>query len=136
MTEFKISLASALESSEKAALFRAMEAKQVKPSTEDMARFEKYIATVRWQFAKTYAKTFPHEYTIPHWREDLIDTFLWCEGFIKKHGVKGKFFKTTYHYFYHKNWKYWMIPDRYRGMEDGVLNREGMTEKFKQKPQR
>ena len=135
MTEIKISLASALEHSDKLAHYRAMEAKQVKPSDEDMDRFKAYIAEVRWQFAKTYAATFPHEYTIPNWREDLTDDYLWVvKEFIINHGVKGKFFRSTYHYFYFDNWKYWMVPSP-KG-QPGALNREGVNEKFKQKPQR
>jgi hypothetical protein len=107
----------------KAALYREMESRQ-NPPQQDLERFKKYVADSRWQYAKTYAKTFPHAYTIRAWRPEAFDEFNWAAGFIKKNGIKGKFFKTTYHYFYLNGWKYWVIMD--------VINREGVTRDFNQ----
>jgi hypothetical protein len=74
-------------------------------------KFDDYIQKVRWQEAKTYRKTAPHEYTIRWWRKDLEQEFIDVVLFIREHGVKEKFFSKTFIYFYHGDYKYWTMGD-------------------------
>lgn len=91
-------------------------------SPEQLELFEGYIASVRWQEAKTYAKTTPHEYTIRWWAPDLDGTFCKIVQFIRDVGVTERFFKAKYIYFYHKGLKYWTMGDPIQ-KRTWVLNR-------------
>lgn len=73
--------------------------------------FHNYIQKVRWQNAKTYEKTAPHEYTIRWWRKELDNDFINAVLFIRKHGVKESFFGKTFIYFYYEEHKYWTMGD-------------------------
>lgn len=77
----------------------------------DIKRFEEYIKKVRWQEAKSYSKTAPHEYTIRWWRKDLEQDFIDVVLFIRANGVQEKFFRKTFIYFYHGGYKYWTMGD-------------------------
>ncbi len=54
------------------------------PSTIDDAR--RYIAEVRWQFAKTMPQ-WPHEYTVRGWRPDLEQKFFEFVVLIREEGI-------------------------------------------------
>jgi hypothetical protein len=54
------------------------------PFTTDDARA--YIATVRWQFAKTMPQ-WPHEYTVREWRQDLEHEFVEFVALIRREGI-------------------------------------------------
>jgi hypothetical protein len=82
----------------------------VEPDAE-LEHFKDYISQVHWRFARTYAKTFPHEYTSKDWRPDLKDRFERVVTFIRERGQPERFFRKTYIYFYHDGFKYWTMGD-------------------------
>lgn len=74
----------------------------------DIERARKYIASVRWQFAKTMSNN-PHEYTVREWNKDKESEFIWFVEAIREFGVQEKFYKATYSYFTIDTWKYWTM---------------------------
>lgn len=72
-------------------------------------RFRGYIENVRWQFAKTYANTWPHEYTVRGWRPDIDSEFAWAAQYIRDHGTPEPFFKKIHVYLSLDGWKYWTM---------------------------
>ena len=96
----------------------------------DFVRIKKFIDGNTWTFAKTYAKTAPHEYLI----YDKLDSenqkeYLWFANCIKKDGVDGKFYNAVLRYFYFGKHKYWLGNTDSR--KDGVLNRDNKSEQYK-----
>jgi len=91
--------------------FIMMQALQPPISDEDLERFLSYVTSVKWQFAETYAKTWPHEYTIRQWRPDLDDEFCRQVMFIRANGIKEPFYKAIRLYFYIDGYKYWAMGD-------------------------
>ena len=83
------------------------EANEVKAMLRNRAR--QYIKTVRWQNAKTYEKTAPHEYTVRKWRPDLDDEFCWFVEYIRQNGVVETFWKNRYTYLYLDGYRYWTM---------------------------
>jgi len=78
---------------------------------KDKARIDKYIESVRWQNAKTYEKTAPHEYTIRWWHMELEGEFIWFVNYIRANGVEEWFYKSQFIYFYYNGYKYWTMGD-------------------------
>ena len=74
-------------------------------------RARKYIAQVRWQNAKTYEKTAPHEYTIRKWKPELNDEFIWFESFLKQTGYVDYFWGYKNRYVYIDGHRYWGYGD-------------------------
>ena len=81
-----------------------------------------FIDRTNWVFAKTYAKTWPHEYILKERLSDQeqneFDKFVTV---INRDGVKEKFHTEIYTYFYFGEWKYWAM-----GEPDGppdIINR-------------
>ena len=78
----------------------------------DFTQLETRIGEQRWQNAKTYEKTAPHEYFIDKWNPAL---FAALRDAINTHGVKEKFQLTktsrvyTYKYLYLGGYRYWNI---------------------------
>ena len=77
----------------------------------DAAFIDTFVAERRWQFAKTYADTAPHEYTIRDWKpekasQDHFDRFI---QLIRQHGVTEKFWGKPNAYLYIGDWKYWTM---------------------------
>ena len=66
--------------------------------------FDKNINKQTWTFAKTYAKTYPHEYFL---RTENPDLFWELKRRIKELGVNKKFFDTDERYYFYKDYKYW-----------------------------
>ncbi|HLC43531.1 MAG TPA: hypothetical protein VJK08_00140 [Patescibacteria group bacterium] len=67
-----------------------------------------YIASVKWQFAKTMS-AIPHEYTVAEWnpgKKDLFETFILC---IRENGYKNVFYGKEYMYFDVDGYKYWTM---------------------------
>src|SRR5947208_17072918 len=83
-----------------------------------------FIAARKWQYARTYAKSFPHEYTVRNWHPDEA-AFQEFVQLIRTHGEARKFFSKTYIYMEFDGHKYWTmgapIPDT------TVLNREPLS---------
>jgi hypothetical protein len=70
--------------------------------------FKKFIETQKWIFAKTYAEKAPHEYCLKKNCES-IELFNDAVVFIRENGVKEKFFKSRFIYFYIDGYKYWTM---------------------------
>ncbi len=71
---------------------------------------EKVISLLKhakFTFAKTMPKT-PHSYTLrKNWESD--DDFCDVVSYIRDHGVREKFGRRYYIYFYHNGYKYWTM---------------------------
>ena len=81
------------------------------------------IKAQKWTYAKTYAKTAPHEYFLHHQNPELFKALA---AKIERSGVDEAFYSRTFRYLYLGAYKYW----RY----DNVLNRtkiKGYTDKEK-----
>ena len=81
----------------------------MKPLIKDLNRVKKYIASVHWKFAKTYAKTWPHEYTIRNWEPDKDSEFAFFVMFIRKYGYPERFFRKIHIYYELDGFKYWTM---------------------------
>jgi len=73
------------------------------------AKIKKFIDSADWIFAKTYAKTAPHEYAVRGKNQHLEDEFVYFVKFIRKHGYKEKFWSRTYTYYDVGEYKYWTM---------------------------
>ncbi len=79
--------------------------------SEDADRewFRAFVAHSRWQFAKTYVESYPHEYTLERWGNgDSLWRAVLC---IEQHGVVERFFNASRKYFYLDERKYWHMGD-------------------------
>lgn len=88
----------------------------------DLAAVEAYIASVRWQNAKTFEKFAPHEYTIRKWAPELEEMFEAVVVFIREHGYTQKWHGRSFTYLDVGPYKYWTMGDPVK--ETVVLNRE------------
>jgi len=70
-------------------------------------QLEKFITQTEWTFAKTYAKTWPHEYIVRDRVEEKL--FLEFVRHIREHGYEGKFYKKDITYFDNNNMVYWTM---------------------------
>lgn len=73
----------------------------------NLQKAKQLINENKWRFAKTMPQH-PHEYTLRDtWKNqaDFVNLVL----FIREHGVKEKFGKTTYTYLYLDGMKYWTM---------------------------
>ena len=66
-----------------------------------------FIQEVDWVFAKTYAKTWPHEYIV----HDRVDKKLFYEmaHHIRNHGYQGNFYRSELTYFDEEGITYWTM---------------------------
>lgn len=66
-----------------------------------------FVATSAWTFAKTYAKTWPHEYIV----RDRVDERLFVQlvGHIRAHGYEGAFYSKPITYFDEDGMVYWTM---------------------------
>lgn len=78
-----------------------------------MKELENRLQKQPFTFAKTYAKTAPHEYIVKGQNPELFDD---VKAAIKEHGYNAKFGKWTYRYLNIGEYKYWAFQT--------VLNRE------------
>lgn len=68
-----------------------------------------FLFGVDWVFARTYAKTWPHEYIV----KDRVDTAMFEKvvNHIREHGYAGRFYRRTITYFEEDVLVYWtMVP--------------------------
>lgn len=86
-----------------------------------------FINNVEWVFAKTYAKTWPHEYIV---KEKVDETlFVQMVKHIRENGYEGKFYKTKIIYFEENGLVYWTMvpplghPKWYPIEEETIINR-------------
>lgn len=98
--------------------------------TDDEIRLKKFIDGNKWIFAKTYAKTAPHEYVVyDKLNTDMQKEYDWFVKQIEEKGVDEKFYQTTFRYLYVGDMKYWVHGF---GVEDrGILNRDPAANKYK-----
>ena len=64
-----------------------------------------------WKFAKTYAKSAPHSYTVRDWVLDLEDDFSKMVELIREYGRAERFYSKVYYYLYLDGQKYWTMGD-------------------------
>ena len=75
-----------------------------------------YIATVRWQFARTMPQ-WPHEYTLRKWRGDLTHQFeamvalIRAEGVVKPWPRLAEVPRYRHTYLEIDGWQYWTMGD-------------------------
>lgn len=68
-----------------------------------------FIASSIWTFAKTYAKTWPHEYIV---RERVDESlFLSLVQHIRTYGYKGNFYRKPITYFDEAGMVYWTMGE-------------------------
>jgi hypothetical protein len=67
---------------------------------------ELWLATARWQFAKTMPTT-PHEYTLRKWNDD--DLFDKAVAFIRANGYVDVFGGRKYTYYDYAGHQYWTM---------------------------
>jgi len=72
-------------------------------------KLNKFIKSQDWIFAKTYAKTWPHEYIV----RDKVDEALFVKlvEHIRSNGYIGKFYKMDITYFDEDGMVYWTMGD-------------------------
>jgi hypothetical protein len=91
---------------------------------EEIRRF---IDSVDWVFAKTYASTWPHEYIV----KDRVDKAMFEQivSHIREHGFQGSFYRRTITYFEENGLVYWTMvppagdPQWYPVSEETIVNR-------------
>jgi hypothetical protein len=78
-------------------------------SEEFTSRVQIFIKNSNWIFAKTYAKTWPHEYIV----RDQVDESLFVDmvQHIRANGYVGKFYKMDITYFDEDGIVYWTMGD-------------------------
>ena len=66
-----------------------------------------FVESTPWVFAKTYAKTWPHEYIV----RDRVDKELFLElaRHIREHGYQGSFYQKPITYYDHEGRVYWTM---------------------------
>jgi hypothetical protein len=66
-----------------------------------------FINESKWVFAKTYSKTWPHEYVV----RDKVDenNFVEFVSHIRVHGYLGKFYSNSIIYFDDSDMVYWTM---------------------------
>ena len=72
-----------------------------------------------WTFAKTYARTWPHEYIV----RDRVDEglFLSLVRHIREHGYEGRFYRKVLTYFAEDGMAYWTMEEPIE--ETTIVNR-------------
>ncbi len=72
-------------------------------------KFKKFIKKQDWIFAKTYAKTWPHEYIV----QEQVDNkmFLELAYHINNFGYEDYFYKTKQIYFENDGFTYWHMEN-------------------------
>jgi hypothetical protein len=94
--------------------------------TFTVADAKKYVAEVRWQFAKTMPQ-WPHWYTVRDWRPDLQPQFEAFARLIRRRGVVAPWPRDSasprynHAYLVVGEWMYWTMPGTIA--EQGVINR-------------
>lgn len=88
---------------------------------------ERFVTTVEWTFATTYAETWPHEYIVG----DQVDAALFMKTVqhIREHGELKPFYKCRFTYFEQEGLVYWTMvppessPEWYPVEEETIINR-------------
>lgn len=86
----------------------------------------KWLGPLDWVFAKTYAKTFPHEYVVVD-RLSATDKkrlYIFVK-MIREFGYDKNFFTRVFKYLEVGGYKYWTMDELI--METTILNREPLN---------
>jgi len=72
-------------------------------------KLKDFIETQSWIFAKTYAKTWPHEYIV----QEKVDNNLFLElaNHIDNYGYESYFYEMKQIYFDFKGYTYWHMEN-------------------------
>ena len=83
------------------------------------AALRDFISITKWTFAKTYAKTWPHEYIV----RERVDKnlFLQLVRHIRTNGYEGKFYQKPITYFDEAGMVYWTMGEPIE--ETDIINR-------------
>ena len=82
-----------------------------------------FIENNDWTFAKTYAKTWPHEYIV---QEQVSEVhFIKLAEHIDTYGVEENFFTKKIIYFYYGGYTYWHM--------ENIINRCFESDTYEQK---
>ena len=82
-----------------------------------------FITNSDWIFAKTYAKTWPHEYIVQEQVDN--DLFLALAEHVDSQGYKDNFYKKEVIYFDHDGYTYWHMGN--------IINRCVVADTFHQR---
>ena len=74
-------------------------------------QLQDFIDSYEWIFAKTYAKTAPHEYCVCEYGDPKRNEFVEFAKHIKQHGYKDYFWGHPNMYLRIGEWKYWSMDD-------------------------
>ncbi len=72
-------------------------------------KLKEFIEKQKWIFAKTYAKTWPHEYIV----QEKVDNHLFLElaNHIDQYGYNDYFYKMEQIYFDYNGFTYWHMEN-------------------------
>ena len=68
-----------------------------------------FVESVTWTFAKTYARTWPHEYVLR--TPENAEMLLALARHIFEHGVEGRFYADVRRYHHEAGKVYWSMAD-------------------------
>lgn len=75
---------------------------------KNIGEFMKIAESLEYRFAKTYAKTHPHEYCYPKDKETL-EIVRALNKYIQENGEKEMFYKTEFDVLFAGEYKYWSM---------------------------
>ena len=73
---------------------------------DKLARWDSFVSSNNWIFARTYAKKSPHWYVL---RGNCQKDFDWAVRFIRINGKIGYYLGYKYIYFSYNDYKYWTM---------------------------
>ena len=91
---------------------------------DDLNGFRAFADATRWQFAKTYVESYPHEYTLRRWCDPKA--FREAIACIERWGVLEPFWRSQARYLYLDERKYWHMGNAASGdsaRQPGLINR-------------
>lgn len=83
--------------------------------------FQEFVKSVSWTFAKTYAQTSPHEYTVCNMGDTNRVEFEKAVLFIKENGEIEKYYGHPFTVFKIDEHKYWTMGEEIE--ETNLINR-------------
>ena len=104
----------------------------------NIGEFMKLAESLDYRFAKTYAKTSPHEYCYAT-NDEILEKVKVLNKYIQEHGEKEMFYKTEFDVLFAGDYKYWSMDywantnilnrnwDRNR--EDGTIDKSKTEER-------
>jgi len=86
----------------------------------DLKKAREFIKNIKWVFAKSYSKTFPHEYTTRDRTNDdmLFESFIY---YARENSTIKSFFSKQYLYYELDGYEYWEMGRPVKAVQ--VLNK-------------